>query len=161
MSCCRSGSYFDVDDISPCPRPDGNPPFVVAALVVNLYPYAEGAATGLLVAVHLPVVLWFVVAYPYMGGVAGSSERRMDFVRFTGEWFIYYVLIALGGGVLMGLTALILEPTGVSVERIIEWVLPSGAAGAVVVAAWLSIESKTGRGEHGSVLTMSSPRLRV
>jgi hypothetical protein len=65
----------------------------------------------------------------------------MDFVRFTGEWFIYYVLIALGGGVLMGLTAGILEPTGVDVERIAEWVLPSGAAGAVIVAAWL-VESK-------------------
>ncbi len=28
----------------------------------------------------------------------------MDFVRFTGEWLIYYVLIALGGGVLLALT---------------------------------------------------------
>ena len=45
-----------------------------------------------------------------MGGMLRSHERRMDFVRFTGEWFIYYVLIALGGGVLMGLTAAILEP---------------------------------------------------
>jgi hypothetical protein len=79
---------------------------------------------------------WFVVAYPYMGGTLRSHERRMDFVRFTGEWFIYYVLIALGGGVLMGLMAAILEPAGVDVERIIEWVLPSGAAGAVIVAAW-------------------------
>ena len=61
----------------------------------------------------------------------------MDFVRFTGEWFIYYALIALGGGVLMGLTAAILEPTGVDVERVAEWVLLSGAAGAVIVAAWL------------------------
>ena len=41
----------------------------------------------------------------------------MDFVRFTGEWFIYYVLIALGGGVLMGLTAAIFEPAGVDVDR--------------------------------------------
>jgi hypothetical protein len=65
----------------------------------------------------------------------------MDFLRFAGEWFIYYVLIALGGGVLMGLTAAILEPTGVDVERVAEWVLPSGAAGAVIVAAWL-VESK-------------------
>ena len=56
--------------------------------------------TELLVALHLPVVLWFAVAYPYMGGTLRSHERRMDFVRFTGEWFIYYVLIALGGGVL-------------------------------------------------------------
>ena len=112
-------------------------PFVLAALVVNLYPWDADSATEDLVALHLPVVLWFAVAYPYMGGTLRSHERRMDFVRFTGEWFIYYVLIALGGGVLMALTAAILEPAGVDVERIAEWVLPSGAAGAVIVAAWL------------------------
>jgi hypothetical protein len=112
-------------------------PFVLAALVVNLYPWDADSATEALVALHMPVVLWFAVAYPYMGGTLRSHERRMDFVRFTGEWFIYYVLIALGGGVLMGLTAAILEPAGVDVERIAEWVLPSGAAGAVIVAAWL------------------------
>jgi hypothetical protein len=116
-------------------------PFVLAALVVNLYPWDADSATDTLVALHLPVVLWFAVAYPYMGGTIRSHEQRMDFVRFTGEWFIYYVLIALGGGVLMGLTAGILEPTGVDVERIAEWVLPSGAAGGVIVAAWL-VESK-------------------
>jgi hypothetical protein len=78
----------------------------------------------------------------------------MDFVRFTGEWFIYYVLIALGGGVLMGLTAGILEPAGIDVERVAEWVLPSGAAGAVIVAAWL-VESKQRVVENmAPVLTM-------
>ena len=129
-------------------------PFVIAAIVVNLYPYVEGGSTELLVAVHLPVVLWFVVAHPYMSGAVRSHERRMDFVRFTGEWFIYYVLIALGGGVLMALTALILEPTGADTERVIEWVLPSGAAGAVVVAAWL-VESKQRVVENmAPVLTM-------
>jgi hypothetical protein len=129
-------------------------PFVLAAVVVNLYPYRPDSATEVLVALHLPVVLWFAVAFPYMGGTVRSHERRMDFVRFTGEWFIYYVLIALGGGVLMGLTAGILEPTGVDVERIAEWVLPSGAAGAVIVAAWL-VESKQRVVENmAPVLTM-------
>jgi hypothetical protein len=62
----------------------------------------------------------------------------MDFVRFTGEWAIYFSLIALGGGVLLGLTAMTLEPIGPDLaERMVEWALPSGAAGAVVVAAWL------------------------
>jgi hypothetical protein len=129
-------------------------PFAIAAVVINLYPYIEGGSTELLVAAHLPVVLWFVVAYPYMGGVVRSHERRMDFVRFTGEWFIYYVLIALGGGVLTGLTAGILVPTGFDPERIFEWVLPSGAAGAVIVAAWL-VESKQRVVENmAPVLTM-------
>jgi hypothetical protein len=129
-------------------------PFALAALVVNLYPWDADSSTEELVALHLPVALWFVVAYPYMGGTVRSHERRMDFVRFTGEWFIYYVLIALGGGVLMALTAGILEPTGVDVERIAEWVLPSGAAGAVIVAAWL-VESKQRVVENmAPVLTM-------
>ena len=129
-------------------------PFVLAALVVNLYPWDADSATEALVALHLPVVLWFVVAYPYMGGTLRSHERRMDFVRFTGEWFIYYVLIALGGAVLMGLTAGILEPTGVDVDSIAAWVIPSGAAGAVIVAAWL-VESKQRVVENmAPVLTM-------
>ena len=130
-------------------------PFAVLALVVNLYPYRVGSATEILVVLHLPVVLWLTVAYPYMGGTIRSHERRMDFVRFTGEWAIYYVLIALGGGVLLGLTALILEPIGPDLaEQVFEWVLPSGAAGAVIVAAWL-VESKQQVVENmAPVLTM-------
>jgi hypothetical protein len=89
-----------------------------------------------------------------MSGVVGSFERRMDFVRFTGEWFIYYVLIALGGGVLMALTVGILEPAGIDAERIMEWVVPLGAAGAVIVSAWL-VESKQRVVENmAPVLTM-------
>jgi hypothetical protein len=130
-------------------------PFLVAAVVVNLYPYREGSSTELLVAAHLPVALWFVVAYPYMGGVVSSHQMRMDFVRFTGEWLIYYVLLALGGGVLTALTALVLEPAGANLgERVVEWMLPSGAAGAVIVAAWL-VESKQRVVENmAPVLTM-------
>lgn len=130
-------------------------PFVVAAVVVNLYPYREGSNTEVLVALHLPIVLWFAVALPYMDNDLRSHERRMDYVRFTGEWLIYYALIALGGGVLMGLTALILEPIDPDLgERVIEWVLPSGAAGAVIVAAWL-VESKQRVVENmAPVLTM-------
>src|ERR687892_992849 len=125
-------------------------PFVLVSVVVNLYPYSAGSATELLVALHLPVVLWFAVAYPYMAGTIRSHERRMDFVRFTGEWLIYYALIALGGGVLMGLTAGILVPTGVDVDRVAEWVLPSGAAGGGVVGPWRPLAARAGGEEKGA-----------
>jgi hypothetical protein len=130
-------------------------PFALPALAADLYPWRVDSATEALVALHLPVVLWFAVAYPYMGGTLGSHERRMDFVRFTGEWVIYYVLIALGGGVLVGLTAVILEPIGSGLpEQVAQWVLPSGAAGAVIVAAWL-VEAKQRVVENmAPVLTM-------
>jgi hypothetical protein len=129
-------------------------PFALAALVINIYPFDPGSDTEILVALHLPVIMWFAIAFPYMDGTLRSHERRMDFVRFMGEWFIYYVLIALGGGVLMGLTAGILNPAGVDADRIAHWVVPAGAAGGVIVAAWL-VESKQRVVENmAPVLTM-------
>ncbi|HEY4225051.1 MAG TPA: permease prefix domain 1-containing protein [Pseudolysinimonas sp.] len=117
----------------------------VAALAVlaNVFPFARDAQTGVLVGIHLPVVLWFVVGVAYLSGEWRSSSRRMDFVRFTGEWAIYYVLIALGGGVLMGLTSLVLAPIvdGDVYEQVFLFAVPSGAAAAVIVAAWL-VEAK-------------------
>lgn len=113
----------------------------VLAVAVNLFPFG-GMSTTILIALHLPVVLWLLVGVAYVGGAVQSHERRMDFIRFTGEWAIYYALIALGGAVLLGLTALVLTPVAPdAIEGVIEWVLPSGAAGAVIVAAWL-VEAK-------------------
>jgi hypothetical protein len=118
---------------------------VVAALAVavSVFPFGSRSQTGALVAIHLPVVLWFVVSLTYLGAEWRSSSRRMDFVRFTGEWAIYYVLIALGGGVLMTLMNLVLAPIAPAevAAQIDLWVVPSGAAAAVIVAAWL-VEAK-------------------
>jgi hypothetical protein len=65
----------------------------------------------------------------------------MDFIRFSGELFIYYVLIALGGGVFMGFMAMIFEAIGIDVEPFFEAFVLSGVAGAVIVASWL-VEAK-------------------
>lgn len=113
------------------------------AVAVSLYPFDGQAQTGWLVAIHLPVVLWFVVGAAYLGTEWRSSARRMDFVRFTGEWAIYYVLIALGGGVLVALTSLVLLPIASSEvqNEVLLWTVSSGAAAAAIVAAWL-VEAK-------------------
>lgn len=112
------------------------------AVAVNLYPFTEGAATDLLIWIHLPIALWFVAGAAYVGGELRASARRMDFLRFSGEWAIYYTLIALGGAVLVGLTLLVLTPISPEApDAVGKWVVPSGAAGAVIVAAWL-VEAK-------------------
>ena len=81
------------------------PPFVLGAIVANAYPYVVGGSTEVLVAVHLPVALWFAVGVAYVAGQWRSHSRRMDFIRFTGEWIVYYTLLAIGGAVLVALTA--------------------------------------------------------
>jgi hypothetical protein len=116
--------------------------FTLGAVAANAYPLAEDADTAVLTALHLPIALWLVVGVAYMGGDWRSDRKRMDFIRFTGEWFIYLNLLALGGGVLIGFTAGAFEAIGLDTQALIsEWLLPCGATAAVVVAAWL-VEAK-------------------
>ncbi|MHC2999132.1 permease prefix domain 1-containing protein [Microbacterium sp. HJ5] len=117
-------------------------PFVLAALVLNLYPFGADATTLFLAAVHAIVALWIVTGIAYADGDIRSSRARMDFVRFTGEWFVYFVLIALGGGVLIALTMGVFGAIGLDAADFVEnWLLPCGIAGAVVIAGWL-VEAK-------------------
>jgi hypothetical protein len=118
--------------------------FAGAAGVVNTYPVApsSNADTAILTMLHLPIVLWLAVGVAYVGGRWRGNERRMDFVRFTGELFIYFVLIALGGGVLIGLTLALFHAIGIDVEPYVgSWIVPCGFAGATVIATWL-VEAK-------------------
>jgi hypothetical protein len=116
--------------------------FVAGAVGANAYPLAEDSQTTLLTAIHLPIALWLVVGVAYMGGDWRSDRRRMDFIRFTGEWLIYFVLIGLGGGVLTAFTIGTFDAIGLNAERFVtSWLLPCGAMAAVVVSAWL-VEAK-------------------
>ncbi|MDY0908586.1 permease prefix domain 1-containing protein [Microbacterium sp. CFBP9034] len=117
-------------------------PFAAAALVLNLYPFGTDAATLALAAIHAVVALWIVTGIAYANGDVGSSRARMDFIRFTGEWFVYFVLIALGGVVLVALTLGVFSAIGLDAQSFVEdWMIPCGVAGAVVIAGWL-VEAK-------------------
>jgi len=116
--------------------------FVAAALVMNLLPFVHQGHTQMLAIIHLPMALWLAAGVAYAAGRWRDSQQRMNYVRFSGEWFIYYVLIALGGGVLMGITMLLFEAAGMDAEPLVTlWILPCGAVGAVVIAGLL-VEAK-------------------
>ncbi|NDY96780.1 permease prefix domain 1-containing protein [Wenzhouxiangella limi] len=116
--------------------------FVLAAIVANAWPLTPGGSTELLVIAHLPVALWLLVGVAYAGQRWDEVAGRMDFIRFSGELFIYYVLIALGGGVLTAFTVGMFSAIGFDIEPLVAtWLLPCGAMGAVVIGAWL-VEAK-------------------
>jgi hypothetical protein len=116
--------------------------FGLGAVAANAYPLADDSQSIVLTGIHLPIALWFVVGLAYVAGDVRSSRRRMDFIRFTGEWFVYFVLIALGGGVLIGFMFATFEAIGIVPEDFIsQWLAPGGGVAAVVVAGWL-VEAK-------------------
>ena len=115
-----------------------------AVVIANVYPVATKGSTELLMSLHLPITLWLVVGIAYAGGRWSQVAGRMDFIRFSGELFIYFALMALGGGVLTAFVGLFFRILGMDPHQFIgSWLVPCGAAGAVVVGSWLA-EAKQG-----------------
>ncbi|HEY2381644.1 MAG TPA: permease prefix domain 1-containing protein [Terriglobia bacterium] len=118
-------------------------PFAIAAVFANAFPFRPGGDTEALTVLHLPISLWLAVGFAYAGSRRFSNVgRRMDFVRFSGELAIYYVLIGLGGGVLTGFTLMMFRAIDVNADWLAQgWLIPCGAMGAVIVGSWL-VEAK-------------------
>ncbi|MDT7773934.1 MAG: hypothetical protein QOC67_2858 [Pseudonocardiales bacterium] len=116
--------------------------FALGAVAANAYPLPEASQSMVITSIHLPIALWLVVGLAYVADEWRSSRRRMDFIRFTGEWFVYFVLIALGGGVLTAFVFGTFRAIGIDPEKFVSlWLLPCGGMAATVVAGWL-VEAK-------------------
>jgi len=117
-------------------------PFAAGAVFANVFPFRMFGDTEALTALHLPIALWLAVGFAYVRGPWFADDGRMDFVRFSGELVIYYVLIALGGAVLMAFTFMLFAAIDMDAAWFVgPWLIPCGAAGAVIVGSWL-VEAK-------------------
>jgi hypothetical protein len=117
-------------------------PFAAGAVLANVFPFRAGSDTEVLTALHLPIALWLAVGFAYVRGRWFADGGRMNFVRFSGELAIYYVLIALGGGVVTGFTFMMFSAIDMNPEWFVGgWLIPCGAAGAVIIGSWL-VEAK-------------------
>jgi hypothetical protein len=117
-------------------------PLAAGAVFANIFPFRTGGDTERLTVLHLPIALWLVVGLAYVGSRWFADGGRMNFVRFSGELAIYYVLLALGGGVLIAFTMMLFQSIGMNAEPLIGgWIVPCGAAGAVIIGSWL-VEAK-------------------
>ena len=116
--------------------------FLAGAVLANVFPFPSRSDTEVLTVLHLPIALWLIVGFAYLGGRWFHDGGRMNFVRFSGELAIYYVLIALGGFVVILFTFTMFRAIDVKPDWFVGgWLIPCGAAGAVVIASWL-VEAK-------------------
>lgn len=119
-------------------------PFVVVGVVLLAFPFEEFGMTRPLAILHGAVLLWLAVGVAYTDGDVSSSPARMNFVRFTGEWLVYVLLILVGGVALSGIAAAAFEMVDIELFDVIaHWMAPCGTAAAIVIGAWLVEEKQS------------------
>jgi hypothetical protein len=116
--------------------------FILAALIINVYPSFAPHHTEFLTSFHLPLFLWLVVGAAYIGREWQGSQGRMNFIRFTGEAAIYGVLVMAGVFVLGMFTLVIFQAIQVDVEKFLEeYLLIYGGCAAALITVYL-VEAK-------------------
>ena len=117
-------------------------PFAAGGVFANVFPFPTKSDTAVLTVLHLPIALWIAVGVAYVRGRWFADGGRMNFVRFSGELAIYYVLIALGGFVVILFTFMMFRAIDMNPDWfVVGWLIPCGAAGAVIIGSWL-VEAK-------------------
>ncbi len=116
--------------------------FIIAALIINIYPSFSPYNTEILSSLHLPLLLWLIVGVAYTGREWQSSQGRMNFIRFTGEMVVYGVLVWAGVLVLGMFTMAIFGAIQVDAEKFLEdYYFIYGACAAVLITVYL-VEAK-------------------
>ncbi|MGK5094915.1 DUF4153 domain-containing protein [Deltaproteobacteria bacterium TL4] len=112
--------------------------FLIAILFINLMPTPEKSDTIVLSCIHIPFFLWTIVGFAYTGDEFQNPMKRMDYLKYNGEMFIYTAIILIGGMILTGLTLGLFSVIKIDIFKwYTEYVVVYGIVASPIVATYL------------------------
>jgi len=113
--------------------------FLIALLFINLLPDDKKSDTLILSCIHLPLFLWSVLGFSYVGNDIKSYPKRLGFLRYNGDLVIMTTLILIAGGILTGITIGLFSAIGFNIEKFYtEYVVVIGLAAAPIIGTYIT-----------------------
>jgi hypothetical protein len=119
--------------------------FVVSAVYINLLPPVnlDRAATNhgdsiVLACIHLPLFLWCLYGFIFIGFDATQLSKRMDYIKYNGDIAILTALILIAGGILTGMTYALFSAIGMDISRFYaDYIIVLGLVSAPIVSTYI------------------------
>ena len=101
---------------------------IASAFFVNSLPYNAKSATFILTTIHLPIFLWAILGYVFIGGDIMSNHKKIAFLKFNGNFIVMTGLIFISGMFFTGITIALfgllkMDITTFYFEQIAVWAL--------------------------------------
>lgn len=77
---------------------------LISVLFINFLPNNDQSDTFILACIHLPLFLWAVLGFTYLGKDINNNPRRLDFLRYNGDLVVMTTIILIAGGLFTMLT---------------------------------------------------------
>jgi hypothetical protein len=102
--------------------------FLGSAIFINSLPYNEKSATFILSTIHLPIFLWSILGYAFIGGDLNNNLKKITFLKFNGNFIVMTGLIFISGMFFTGITIALFELLKMDIqtfyfEQIAVWAL--------------------------------------
>ncbi len=112
--------------------------FGISAIYINLLPNLQTSSSIQLTYIHLPIFLWCVLGYAYVGEDYNNNIKRIGFLKYNGDLLVMSVVIMLAGMLFSGITFGLFELIGVKIQLFyMQYIAIWGIAGVPIIATYL------------------------
>ena len=112
--------------------------FIIAAVYINLLPTNKESSSIMLAFIHMPIFLWTIFGYSFLGVNIKSSQSRIGFLRYNGDLVVISGILLLSTVLFSAITVNLFDLIGINIEifyfqNIMIW----GIAAIPIVATYL------------------------
>jgi hypothetical protein len=112
---------------------------ILGVIFINMLPDIKESDTILLSCMHLPLLLWSILGFAFVGKTENNDEKRLSFLRYNGDLLVMTGLILIAGFILTAVTINLFELIGLKIEKwYFDYVGIFGLAAAPVVGTYLT-----------------------
>jgi len=107
-------------------------------LYINILPNNSKSDTLTLACIHLPLFLWTLLGFSFVGGNLKNYQRRLDFLTFNGDLIVMTTIILIAGAVLTVISLGLFKLIDIRIEEFyFQYIVVWGLAASPIVGTYL------------------------
>ncbi|MHA8097857.1 hypothetical protein VR479_01015 [Aquirufa aurantiipilula] len=116
-----------------------------SVVYINLLPYTSPSDSIVLACIHLPLILWSIWAYAFMGeGLLTNTNKRIEFLRLHGDLLVMCAIILLSGGLFTAISLGLFEIISLDIKEFYgKYVIVSGLSATPILGNYLIQKNPT------------------
>lgn len=111
---------------------------LVSVFYINFLPNNSKSDTLILACIHLPLFLWAVLGFTFVGDNLKNYRKRLDFLRYNGDLVVMTTIILIAGILLTVVTLELFTLIDVRMEEFyFQYIVVMGLSASPIVGAYL------------------------
>src|SRR5690606_5286319 len=112
---------------------------LASVLFINVLPNVKESDTLILSCIHLPLFLWSMLGFAFVGEKRNNEEKRLSFLKYNGDLVVMTALILIAGAIMTGITINLFLLIGYSIEDFyFNYIGIFGLAAAPIIGTYLT-----------------------